>query len=62
MRFDTWNVRSWYRAGSLLIVLKELSQYKINLVGVLEVRWDGAGTEPAGEYIFFYGKENENMN
>jgi hypothetical protein len=29
-------------------------------VGVQEVRWDRGGTEPAGEYIFFYGKGNEN--
>jgi hypothetical protein len=29
-------------------------------VGVQEVRWDRGGTELAGEYIFFYGKENEN--
>jgi hypothetical protein len=25
-----------------------------------EVRWDGGDIEPAGEYAFFYGKENEN--
>jgi hypothetical protein len=24
-----------------------------------EVTWDRGGTEPAGEYIFFYGKGNE---
>jgi exonuclease III len=30
-------------------------------VGVQEVRWDGGGTEPAGEYTFFYGKGNENQ-
>jgi hypothetical protein len=29
-------------------------------VGVQEVRWDGGGTERAGEYTFFYGKGNEN--
>jgi hypothetical protein len=29
-------------------------------VGVQEVRWEGSGTEPAGEYTFFYGKGNEN--
>jgi hypothetical protein len=29
-------------------------------VGVQEVRWDGGGTEPAGEYTFFCGKGNEN--
>jgi hypothetical protein len=28
-------------------------------VGVQEVRWDTGGTEPAGEYTFFYGKGNE---
>jgi hypothetical protein len=27
---------------------------------VQEVRWEGGGTEPAGEYIFSYGKGNEN--
>jgi hypothetical protein len=27
---------------------------------VQEVRWEGDGTEPAGKYTFFYGKENEN--
>jgi hypothetical protein len=29
-------------------------------VGVEEVRWNGGGNEPAGEYTFFYGKGNEN--
>jgi hypothetical protein len=29
-------------------------------VGVQEVRWDRSVTEPAGEYTFSYGKENEN--
>jgi hypothetical protein len=29
-------------------------------VGVQVVRWDGDGTEPAGEYTIFYGKGNEN--
>jgi hypothetical protein len=28
-------------------------------VGVQEVRWEGVGTELAGEYTFFYGKVNE---
>jgi hypothetical protein len=41
-------------------ISKELPKYKLNLVGVLEVRWDGGGTEPAEEDTFFYGKGNEN--
>jgi hypothetical protein len=58
MRFGTWNVRSLYRAGSLMTVSRELSRYKLDLVGVQEVRWEGGGTEPAREYTFFYGKGN----
>jgi hypothetical protein len=49
-----------YRAGSLLTVSRELARYKLDLVGVQEVRWEAGGTEPAGEYTFFYGKGNEN--
>jgi hypothetical protein len=60
MRFGTWNVRSLYRAGSLITVLKELARYNLYLVRVQEVRWKGGGTEHAGEYTFFYGKGNAN--
>jgi hypothetical protein len=48
------------RAGSLRVAGEEISKYKLDLVGIQEVRWDGVGTEPAGEYTFFYGKGNEN--
>jgi exonuclease III len=59
MRFGTWNVRSLYRAGSLITVSRKLARYTLDLVGVQEVRWEGGGTEPAGEYTFFYGNGNE---
>jgi exonuclease III len=55
MRFGTWNVRSMYRAGSLRAVAEEISKYKLDLVGVQEVRWNGNGNEPAGEYTFYAG-------
>jgi hypothetical protein len=54
MRFGIWNARSLYRAGSLMAVSRELSKYKLDLVGVQEVRWEGSGPEPAGEHTFFY--------
>jgi hypothetical protein len=60
MRFDTWNIRSLYRVGSLITVSRELSRYRLDLVGVQEVRWEGSGTIPPRKYTFFYGKENEN--
>jgi exonuclease III len=60
MRFGTWNVRSMYRVGSLRAIAEEMSKYNFDFVGVQEIRWDGGGTEPAGEYTFFYGNGNEN--
>jgi hypothetical protein len=60
MRFGLWNVRSLYRAGSLMSVSRELSKYELDLVGVQEVRGEGGGTKHAGEYTFFYRKGNEN--
>jgi hypothetical protein len=41
-------------------VSKELSNYKLHLMGMQEIRSEGVGTEVAGEYTFFYGKGNEN--
>jgi hypothetical protein len=60
MRFETWNARSLYWAGSLITVSRELSKYKLESVAVQEVIWEGGGTEPAGEYTFFYGKRKLN--
>jgi hypothetical protein len=39
-----------------MTVSMELSKCK----GVQEVRWEGSGTQRAGEYTFLYGKGNEN--
>jgi hypothetical protein len=37
VRFGSWNARSLYRAGSLMTVSRELSRYKLDLVGVQKV-------------------------
>jgi hypothetical protein len=42
-----------------MTVLREMSKYKLDLVGV-QIRCVGGGTEPEGVYTFFYGKGNEN--
>ena len=39
---------------------RELARYKLDLVGVQEVRWGKKGTVKEGDYSFFYGKGNEN--
>jgi hypothetical protein len=43
----------------LKTVARELGKYKLDLVGVQEVRWDKGGTERAEDYTFFYGAGNE---
>jgi hypothetical protein len=59
MRFGTWKVRSVYRVGSFMTIAKVISKYKLDLVGIQEVRWNRGGTEPAGQYTFFCGKGYE---
>jgi exonuclease III len=58
MRFGTWNVRGLYRIRSLTKVARELGKYKLDLVGVQELRWEKGGTERAEDYTFFYGQGN----
>jgi hypothetical protein len=60
MKIGTWNIRILYRAGSLKAAARELARYKLDVVGVQEVRWDKRGTVRAGDYNFFYGIGNEN--
>jgi hypothetical protein len=43
-----------------MTVVRELAGYKLDVVGVQEVRWYSGVTVRAGDYTFFYGKENEN--
>jgi hypothetical protein len=57
MRFGTWKVSSPYRAGLLTAAARELARYKLDLVGVQEVRWDKESTVKVGDYSFCMGKE-----
>jgi exonuclease III len=60
IRFGTWNIRSLYRAGFLMTVSRQLSRYRLDLVGVQEVKWEDSDTPQAEQYTFFNGKENKN--
>jgi len=62
MRFDTWNFWSLYRAGSLTEAARELAIYKLDFVGVQEVRWDKGGTVRAVDYNFSMEKETKIIN
>jgi hypothetical protein len=60
MRFGTWKVRSLYRVGAIKSVVGELEKYKLGLLGVQEVRWEGEGYQTVYNYKFLYGKGNVN--
>ena len=40
------------RSGALRTVAREIRRYKLDLVGVQEVRWDKRGTVSTGNYNF----------
>jgi hypothetical protein len=60
IRFGTRNVRSLCRVGEIKSVVGELEKYKLDLLAVQEVRWEGEGYQTAENYTFFYGKGNGN--
>jgi hypothetical protein len=47
-----------------MTVSRALFKYKLHLVGVQEVRWEGSGTEPAADCTFSteWGMKTKNLN
>jgi len=62
VRFGPWFVRNLNRAGSFRATARELARYKLDLVYVQHVNWDGEGTVRAGDYNYLYGKKMTIIN
>ena len=40
-----WNVRNLYRGGAAAQVAREMEGYKVDILGISECRWTGAGRQ-----------------
>jgi len=63
-RYETryWNVRGLHRAGSITATARELASYKLDVVGVKEVKWDKGSAVPVEIIIFFVEVKAINWN
>jgi len=58
-RYETryWNVRGLHTAGSITGAARELASYKLDVVGVKEVKWDKESTVPVEIIIFSWKRK-----
>ena len=42
-KIGSWNVQTLYQSGKLAQVIREFNNYKLNILGLSEVRWTGSG-------------------
>ena len=43
LRVGAWNVRTMYETGKTAQVFKEMERYRLNILGLSEIRWTGSG-------------------
>ena len=53
-RTATWNVRTMLQKGKLDNIKKEMERMNVNIMGLCEVRWRGAGTIMSDTYKIIY--------
>ena len=60
-RIGFWNIRSMLEACRLSQVLNEMTNYKLDLLGLSETRWRGSGEliTATGELLLYSGRADE---
>ena len=62
-KIATWNVRTLYQCGRTEQVIKEMENYKIDILGVSEMRWTGQGRmDSRGKTVLYSGKEQHHTH
>ena len=54
LKIGTWNVRTMFQKGKLDNVKHEMEKLKLNVLGLSEVRWIGAGSFTTDNFITIY--------
>ncbi|KAL9965582.1 hypothetical protein ACROYT_G029403 [Oculina patagonica] len=59
IRIGNWNVRTMYTAGNVAQVVRLMNQMKVQIMGISECRWIGAGTMKlsSGETVLYSGRD-----
>jgi len=57
-RIGFWNIRTMLEASRLSQVIKEMTHYKLDLLGLSETRWNGSAefTTASGELLLYSGR------
>ena len=60
-RIGFWNIRTLLEASRLNQVIKEMTEYKLDLLGLSETRWRGSGefVTATGELLVYSGRPDE---
>ena len=63
LKIATWNVRTVLQKGKLENIKKEMARLKLNILGLSEMRWKGAGTITSGtnKLVYSGGAEHEGI-
>ena len=54
VRIGTWNIRTLFQKGKLDNIDQEMDRMKLNILGLAEVRWKGAGSIKIGSKTLIY--------
>lgn len=54
MKVATWNVQTMLQEGKLQNIIQEMKRMEINVLGLSEMRWKGAGCITSDGYKVFY--------
>ena len=63
-RIGTWNVRTMYQTGKCAQVVRKMSRLNLDILGVAECRWNGAGEIKmgTGELVLYSGNQEDDTH